>query len=291
MEQINCAHVPLSAFKELEKERTKLFHILLFNINFILCYFLIKENEIEKLENFVDLLIYQKGKQYNLKTWILRVKIEEEWQEIFYHNEKTKKVFFNFNKIKEEIDENIEKLISHFPEITYEEEIEIREDSTVFQIYQYIVKTARRRNISKMNNEKNKEKVVKPQKEPMISESNNLEEKKIKRQEDVTKLLADYFENGERRIPKKIKIKGKIYNIPVSTWKEYGLFCWKDFEKIVKKSLIKKIKKGGIEDEEEIVNRLKTYNLPEDIKIDNHLDLLSIDHRDMLNNILANVLY
>jgi len=221
---------------------------LIFKFNFLLCTYFQSINDKIK-GNFVHILEYQKEKVFCSKYYITGFYKENKFWEIKFQNENTERKFFEFDKILTDIKEEIVLLNKLFPNILDDPLKEkIPKETTVYQIYQKTIQILKdfkeegKQKHDQMFSLKETKELVNLQKfkdpENFNSSFENKEEETRKGKKE------DHYEDKEKpskiekktKIPRQIKVKGKILNIP-EIWVKYKIKCWNDFEIHVKNNI------------------------------------------------------
>jgi len=260
IEKKYCAFLPnidYRVFDSPENNNSLIFN-LIFKFNFLLETYLKEENDLTPEGNFVDILAYVKTKNYCTKTWLVGFYINKDLFpfDTKERNRKTQKIKFSFDNLIEDIERKKDLMKQLFPNIKNDPMKKYLEKETIiYEIYYETLKI-----MSKLEKKPEKQTINLP---PEKSQESFLE---IKQKSIDLKSL--------RNDNSKIKIKGKIMNIP-SCWNSYGIFCWNDFESYLKESIYDCLSEtmNTSQDITNLKTMLKELKIPELISKEEYLDI------------------
>jgi len=200
-------------------------------------YFLTTNDKVE--ENFVHVLKYQKEKIFCSKYYVTGFYKENKFWSINFQNENTEKGFFGFEKILSEIRGEIMLLDKLFPDLLNDPfKDKIPKETTVYQIYhettqilkEFKEKEKQNENLVFIDN-----KTIKIGLHETFEEQESIESFLENEKGEIKKVNAGSTQKDirKKKETKKIKIKGKILNVP-AIWGRYKIKCWGDFETYVK---------------------------------------------------------
>jgi len=263
--------------------------------------------------NFTSLLCHQKALSHNIKYWIVSFQNEKnEKVNMKWSLNNLKKIEFKFEDILSDLKLNIDEIERAFPgyQDDFFEEL-VDKNTTIYLIYNYIKEILNEKkqllnkeksqnflNIEENSNKNLNEKIVKNKDiliqeimakklNEMIEQKKNPSLQKIKLRENITTTMKKHNQKAKKireydLMNDKIRICGKVYNVPKHSWYYADTGCWSDFEEKVKNTLRYKWKKITDPYLHELIDKLKVSNK---ITKEEELDYRSDEYIRLINKI------